>query len=61
LTFEHDDFPEEVDVTICSLDNPEAVLPKAHIWTSSRLTWIKLTDGLPSYHESRPEDENSQD
>lgn len=61
LTFEHDDFPEEVDVTICSLDNPQAVLPKAHIWTSSRLTWIKLTDGLPSYHESRPEDENSQD
>src|SRR4029077_6818580 len=31
LICELDDFPEEIDVTICSLDNPEAVPPKDHI------------------------------
>ena len=59
LTCELDEFPEEIDVTLCSLDNPEGVLPKDHTWTSSRLTWIKLADGLPSYRESRQEGENS--
>lgn len=55
LTCELDDFPEEIDVTICSLDNPEAVLPKDHTWTSNRLPWVKLADGLPLYRESRQE------
>jgi len=41
------------------LDNPEAVLPKDHTWTSSKLTWVRLADGLPSYRESRQEGENS--
>ncbi len=56
---ELDDFPDEIDVTLCSLDNPEAVLPKDHTRTSSRLPWVKLADGLPSYRESRQEGENS--
>lgn len=59
LTFELDDFPGEIDVTLCSLDNPEAVLPKDHTWTRSSLSWIKLADGLPSYRESRQKKENS--
>ena len=59
LTCELDEFPEEIDVTLCSLDNPEAVRPQDHTWTSSQLTWIKLADGLPSYLESRQAAENS--
>jgi hypothetical protein len=54
-----DSFPSEIDVTLCSLDNPEAVLPKDHTWTRSSLSWIKLADGLPSYRESRQKKENS--
>ena len=59
LTCELDEFPEEIDVTLCSLDTPAAVRPKDHTWTSSQLPWVKLADGLPSYRESRQEGENS--
>ena len=53
LTFEHDAWPDELDVTICSLDAPEAVPPKDHTWVSSRLSWVPLQDGLPQYPEAR--------
>ena len=57
LTCELDEFPDEIDVTLCSLDHAEALAPKDHTRTSSQLPWIKLADGLPSYHESRQEGE----
>jgi hypothetical protein len=53
LTFEHDDFPQELDVTTSSLDDPESLPPRDHTWTSSMLTWVKLADGLRLFRESR--------
>jgi hypothetical protein len=53
LTFEHADTPEEVDVTTCSLDDPEQFPPKDHTHTSSKLHWIELADDLPRYREAR--------
>jgi hypothetical protein len=53
LTFEHDDYSDEIDVTTCSLDEPESVAPKHHIHTSSKLNWVKLADSLPQYPETR--------
>lgn len=53
LTFEHDDFADEIDVTTCSLDDPGALPPKDHTYTSSRLSWVRLGDGLPEYPERR--------
>jgi hypothetical protein len=55
LTFEHDGFPDEIDVTTCSLDRPELVPPKDHTWTSSKLNWLRLSGELREYEESRPE------
>jgi hypothetical protein len=55
LTFEHADFPDEIDVTTCSLDAPEGLTPRDHTYTSSKLSWVKLADQLPEYQESRPE------
>jgi len=55
LTFEHDDFADEIDVTTCSLDDPEGLPPEDHTRTSSRLRWVKLADGLPEHREGRPE------
>jgi len=54
LTFESDAYPDEIDVTICSLDQPERVPPQDHTRTSSQLSWVKLDDGLPRYLEVRP-------
>ena len=53
LTFESDQHPAEIDITICSLDDPEQLPPKDHTRTSSQLSWVKLDDGLPEYPESR--------
>jgi hypothetical protein len=54
LTFTSDDYPDEIDVTTCSLDDPEVLPPHDHTRTSSKLRWIRLADGLPEYREERP-------
>jgi len=53
LTFEHDEAVDEVDVTTCTLDDPERLPPDDHTRTSSKLKWVKLADGLPEYREAR--------
>ena len=53
LTFEGSDPPGEVDISTASLDDPNALPPKDHIHTSSRLSWVKLADGLPEFQEAR--------
>ncbi len=52
LTFESSREPDYVDVTVCSLSDPEAVAPEQHIFTSTQLSWVKLADGLPRYPHS---------
>jgi hypothetical protein len=54
LTFVSSRRPAEVDVTTCSLDEPEGVPPRDHTRTSSRLAWLELADGLPCFPEARP-------
>ena len=45
--------PDEIDVTVCSLDNAGRVLPADHTWTEDRLPWIRLADNLPAYRRKR--------
>jgi hypothetical protein len=52
LTFKYDGL-EEIDVTVCSLDDPAAVAPHDHTYVSSQLPWVHLDDGLPRYDEAR--------
>jgi hypothetical protein len=54
ITFENDEFADEIDVTTCSLDHPEGLPPADHIWTSSRISWVLLADGLPEFPGARP-------
>lgn len=54
LTFMTTPQAEEIDVTVCSFDQPEKVAPKDHTWTEDRLPWIRLADGLPEYGQMRP-------
>jgi hypothetical protein len=51
LLFEHENYPDEIAITTCSLDDPHAVPPRGHIYTSSKLGWIRLDDRLPEYPE----------
>ena len=36
-------------VRIGTLDNPAALQPDVHIYTRSKLPWIKLPDGVPAF------------
>ena len=53
LTYARADSPEEIDVTTCSLDDPDAFPPTHHSWLSHNVTWVKFGDGLPSFPKSR--------
>jgi hypothetical protein len=46
------DEPGFLDVTLASLDVPEAVRPSYHIWTASRIGWFDTADELPRYLKS---------
>ena len=59
LIFEHRDFPDEIGVTTCSLDAPQSVPPKRHIFAGSRLPWIKLADRLPESAADWPQDDST--
>ncbi|MDN2709368.1 GFA family protein [Janthinobacterium sp. SUN118] len=53
LTFEDERYPDEVDLTTCSLDEPQRLPPQSHIHTASQVAWLRLADGLPRYQASR--------
>jgi hypothetical protein len=53
LTFQGDDYPDEIDVTTCSLDHPQTVPPCDHTHAGNKLQWIELCDGLEQYPQGR--------
>jgi hypothetical protein len=52
LTFETEDYPTEIDVTICSLDDPDSVRPKDQTWVSSKVKWVQLDHRLTQHRTS---------
>jgi hypothetical protein len=53
LTYEISDSVGFVDITTCSLDNPELFPPTHHSWLGHNLSWVRFGDGLPTFQESR--------
>ncbi|MEE9300160.1 MAG: GFA family protein [Alphaproteobacteria bacterium] len=49
------DGAEELDVTVASLDHPEAAKPEHHIFVTTRVPWLQLSDGLPEYVDWGPD------
>ena len=45
---------DEIDITLCSLDQPDSLTPEDHTWVSSRLPWVKVCYGLPEHPRTRP-------
>jgi hypothetical protein len=56
LTYSHRESPDSIDVTTCSLDEPQAFPPTHHSWLSDDVGWVRFDDGLPAFQESRPND-----
>jgi hypothetical protein len=57
LTYRHERGAETLDITTATLDEPDAFPPTHHSWLSHDLAWLKFGDGLPTYAESKPEEE----
>jgi hypothetical protein len=58
LTFRSRATPDEIDITTCSLDDPELVPPADHTWTQQRLSWVEPGDRRPRYargHDGPPQ------
>jgi hypothetical protein len=45
--------PDEIGVTIGSLDDPNAVAPADHMFASQQVRWLHLADHLPRYETTR--------
>jgi len=55
LTYQHDHYPDEIDIATASLDDPEAAPPQDHTFTAERLSWMRMNDGLPAWPRTRAE------
>jgi len=53
LTFMAAADADEVDVTVCSVDQPAEITPGDHTWVEDRLPWVRVADGLPTYEQKR--------
>jgi hypothetical protein len=54
LTFRPAVDPHYVSVNLPSLDQPEALQPRMHIWCDSQLPWFDIADHLPRYDREGP-------
>jgi hypothetical protein len=52
---EVDHQPETVDITVATLDEPDAVAPGFHIFWASRIGWFDPGDRLPRHARFRPD------
>lgn len=53
LTWEGDANPGHIDVTVGTLDQPERVAPREHLWTEGAVPWLRIADDLPRHPRSR--------
>ena len=54
LTYQHDSYPNDIDITLCSLDDPESMRPDDQTFVQYRLSWLAPGD-LPEFQRSRAE------
>jgi hypothetical protein len=53
MTYWNEGSPETIDITIATLDTPEALEPVDHIWMEDAVSWDEPNDGRPQYGRSR--------
>jgi hypothetical protein len=49
LTYETDRRRDQIDLYVCSLDDPAAIAPRAHVFAAEQLPWFEILDDLPRY------------
>jgi hypothetical protein len=54
LGFRLNEGAKEMELNLATLDHPEALSPRYHIYTSTQMPWLHIGDDLPRYPEDRP-------
>jgi hypothetical protein len=54
LTYENAARALEIDVTTCSLDDPQAFAPTYHAFVHDDLSWVRFGDNLEQFLQSKP-------
>ena len=54
LTYQHEDRPAEIDITLATLADAAEVAPESHVWVEDKLPWEMIGDGLPQYPRGFP-------
>ena len=49
IAFRTSQRPEEIDITVGSLDHPERYPANRHVFAANRLPWLHLDDQLPTH------------
>jgi hypothetical protein len=54
ILYRDSEAPKAVDINVGTLDDPAAVRPEYHIFTSSKIAWFEVADDLPRYPDAGP-------
>lgn len=58
ISYRDDRYPNYLTLTTASLDDPNLVPPKYHIYTDSQPDWLKIDDDCERYPQSRSRGED---
>jgi hypothetical protein len=53
ITYSNAEWPDTIDITIATLDRPDAMEPVEHIWMEDAVNWDRPNDGLSQFVRSR--------
>ena len=53
LIFSSQASPDEIDVTVCSFDDPSEARPADHTWIEDRVPWMREQNSLPEFPRGR--------
>jgi len=52
MTYENENRPGDVDISVICLDGPATPVMRAHIWTEDKQPWFKIGDDLPVFKKT---------
>jgi len=52
ITYENENRPGDIDISLNCLDDPTAPILRAHIWTEDKQPWMQIGDTLPVFKKT---------
>ena len=53
ITYSNQQWPDSIDITVATLDSPDAMTPVDHIWMEDAPAWDRPGDGRPQFRRER--------